>query len=140
MRYRDLPHNFTGTCNGCGCSFSAYSPPCRPRKFCSQECGQRSMAGSKQTEDHIAKRIKSGSGHPNWKGNLASRKTGRCRALRMFPSRPCEHCGEAKAERHHVDGNTLNNEPTNIQFLCRACHLALHDFTILGAIRHDGRN
>jgi ribosome-binding protein aMBF1 (putative translation factor) len=62
--------------------------------------------------------------HPNWLGNKASIKAGRLRALRMFPATtPCERCGKQTAERHHKDGNTLNNARDNIRFLCRRCHM-----------------
>ena len=54
-------------------------------------------------------------------------KAGRSRALRKFPARPCERCGTAKAERHHKDENTLNNDPSNVEFLCKPCHLAEHN-------------
>jgi hypothetical protein len=36
----------------------------------------------------------------------------------------CSRCGEAKPlERHHVDGDTGNNDMTNISVLCRRCHM-----------------
>lgn len=35
----------------------------------------------------------------------------------------CEACGATKAlHAHHVDQSILNNEPTNIQTLCKQCH------------------
>ena len=81
--------------------------------------------GFKQSPEHIAKRIKRGPDHPNWIGEAVSEKGGRARALRLYPTiGPCEVCGEAKAERHHADGNTANNAPTNIEPLCRRCHMA----------------
>lgn len=58
----------------------------------------------------------------NWKGDLATVAAGYLRARTMYPSKPCSTCGK-KAEIHHRDGNTLNNEPTNIDFLCRRCHM-----------------
>ena len=51
-------------------------------------------------------------------------KTGRSRAERMYPEcLPCVVCGSQRSERHHDDGNTLNNEPGNIKWLCRKCHM-----------------
>lgn len=35
----------------------------------------------------------------------------------------CERCGADKTERHHKDGNTLNNVSSNIAVLCRRCHM-----------------
>jgi len=82
--------------------------------------------GYRQTPEHIAKRIKSGPDHWNWAGDEVSRRGGRARALRQYPNRPCEECGAENADRHHADGNTANNEPGNIKFLCDACHGAEH--------------
>lgn len=122
---QNLTPNFTGICAGCGIEFSVYAPPSKPRRFCSQQCGQRSMSGRKQTTDHLEKRIRRGAAHANWKGDLASEKTGRSRALHWFDEKPCEVCGE-RGERHHVDENTLNNIPSNIRFLCRKHHMEVH--------------
>ena len=57
----------------------------------------------------------------------------------MYPTiGPCSHCGNDKAERHHRDGNTANNEPSNIDITCRRCHMStdgrLTTFRILGQI------
>ena len=69
---------------------------------------------------------KPGSLHPNWKGDSISEKGGRGRAQRLYPVvKPCERCGKKKAERHHRDNNTANNEPSNIHFLCRRCHMEI---------------
>jgi hypothetical protein len=58
----------------------------------------------------------------NWKADSVNVKTGRCRAERWYLPKPCEVCG-AESERHHKDGNTLNNETSNIAFLCRKHHM-----------------
>ena len=112
-------------CLGCGVTFEAYSPPCRPRKYCSQDCGQRSMSGRKQTQEHIKKRILSGDAHPLWEGPSVSERGGRARALRAYPSPSnCERCGKSgRLDRHHKDENTANNLRENIEFLCRKCHM-----------------
>ena len=87
--------------------------------------------GYKQTPEHIAARIKSGEEHPNWMGDAITRKSGRSRALRMFPEiGPCVVCGSPRSERHHDDENTLNNSPQNIIPLCRKCHMKRHGRTI----------
>lgn len=62
--------------------------------------------------------------HHNWKGGKVSVNAGRGRAERWFPDcPPCERCGNDDSERHHVDGNTANNDVYNIRFLCRRCHM-----------------
>jgi hypothetical protein len=81
--------------------------------------------GYKQSPDHIAKRCRFGEEHHCWVGDKVSVKSGRSRAIRHFAKRPCEVCGEEKKriDRHHKDGNTANNNPENIKFLCRRCHM-----------------
>jgi hypothetical protein len=81
-------------------------------------------AGSKQSEEWIEKRKRWAEEHPAWKGCKASIKAGRSRALRRYQPQPCSVCGKTRSERHHLDGNTLNNEPCNILFVCRKCHMA----------------
>ena len=60
-----------------------------------------------------------------WKGDAAATQTGRNRAISWFPieGKDCLDCGAKATERHHVDENTLNNDPSNIAFLCRRCHM-----------------
>ena len=64
--------------------------------------------------------------HPLYRQNLRNKDGGRQRARRWYPTRRfCETCGVAPAERHHRDGNQMNNEESNIAWLCRACHMAI---------------
>jgi len=86
--------------------------------------GQRK--GYKQTPEHIAKRIRRGMDNCHWKGDSAVTRSGRSRAERLFIQiKPCEDCGKTgvRIDRHHKDNNTLNNDPLNIKFLCRKCHM-----------------
>lgn len=53
-----------------------------------------------------------------WKGDKAGQQSGRIRAERLYP------CPKGK-ERHHIDGNTLNNQPENIMFVTRKEHARL---------------
>lgn len=40
----------------------------------------------------------------------------------------CERCGDAgPMEIHHRDRDRTNNDPANLEALCRGCHLAEHD-------------
>jgi hypothetical protein len=61
--------------------------------------------------------------HHAWKGDNITPTTGHKRAIQMYPMKPCEVCGREKTERHHKDGNALNNSPENIRFLCHRCHM-----------------
>lgn len=85
------------------------------RVYCSQACCRAvTMAGRPREAN------------PNWKGAAADPQRGRARAKRWYPdASPCERCGAEKAERHHRDANPLNNEPGNIAWLCRKCHVAV---------------
>lgn len=60
----------------------------------------------------------------NWRGDKAHENSGRMRALRHIRCQPCRICGN-KGEHHHIDGNTLNNELTNIDYLCRRHHMEI---------------
>lgn len=58
------------------------------------------------------------------------RARGHKKALKMYPEiGPCAECGSAKAERHHIDDNPLNNMPSNVKALCRRCHTIEHGKT-----------
>ena len=89
----------------------------------------RGPIGYKQSDEHIEARKRYGVDHHAWAGDAISVKGGRKRAQRMYPdAKPCESCGSSKSERHHKSGDTSDNSPENIAFLCRRCHM-----------REDGR-
>lgn len=61
---------------------------------------------------------KTGENSPYWKGNKAKPDAGRDRARKLFK------CPKG-LERHHIDGNPLNNAPDNIAFVTRKQHMTL---------------
>ena len=63
--------------------------------------------------------------HYAWKGDQINAKGGRLRAWTWFDLSNCELCGAPGHDRHHKDGNPVNNDPSNIQSLCRRCHMEL---------------
>jgi hypothetical protein len=80
--------------------------------------------GYQQTQEHIEKRKRWGCDHHAWLGDDATQKTGRSRAARMYLNiGNCVLCDSTKSERHHIDGDTLNNNPENVIALCRRCHM-----------------
>ena len=66
-----------------------------------------------------------GPARSTWKGDLAATGTKRQRAQRRYRLRACDRCGRPGMDRHHRDGNTGNNEPENIEILCRRCHMEI---------------
>ena len=57
------------------------------------------------------------------KGKAPADQTGRTRAQNRYPGEiVCRICNKP-AERHHKDQNPNNNEPSNIDFLCRKHHI-----------------
>jgi hypothetical protein len=50
----------------------------------------------------------------------------RARAQRRYniAGATCENCGVPATDRHHIDGDTGNNDRSNIAILCRRCHMA----------------
>jgi hypothetical protein len=52
-------------------------------------------------------------------------KRGNFIAQRLYTADRCERCGDehGRLERHHVDGNTDNNDRSNIRILCVKCHM-----------------
>ena len=65
-----------------------------------------------------------------------AQKRGRAIAERLYPVSPCEVCGAIERpelrgparviQRHHRDGDQMNNAPSNIAFLCKPCHDETH--------------
>jgi 5-methylcytosine-specific restriction endonuclease McrA len=94
-------------------------------RFCGNECYRQSRKGVPlRPEVASARNYNSGSAHASWLGDSVSVRGGRTRAERLFPTiGPCGRCGAARGERHHIDGNTANNEASNIEALCRRCHM-----------------
>ena len=92
------------TCENCGKLLSRLLNVYR-RKDCGMDC--MSEAFTKKPETKAA---------------------GRWQAQHLYPTKQCERCGVERDElhRHHRDQDPTNNEPQNIQVLCRACHNAVH--------------
>lgn len=82
------------------------------KRFCTHECYSLWLKISRIGPDN-----------PNWKADSTHRGTHQTRAWRMYRADQCSECGAQPAERHHADGNRLNNESSNIAILCRRCHM-----------------
>lgn len=66
---------------------------------------------------------KTGEDHYAWKGNSVSVKAGRQRARRTYQVEACAKCGKPGRDRHHKNGNTADNSQSNVEILCRRCHM-----------------
>lgn len=91
-----------------------------------------------RTEEHRRKLSESKKGRPRseetkqkiskglFKGDSALKRTGNHRAYFLYRElNKCELCDKIAVHRHHKDGNPLNNETFNIQFLCARCHMII---------------
>lgn len=83
--------------------------------------GKKNPLFGKHLSDEIKEKIritKLGERNPNWKGKKATKKAGRSRARRRFK------CPKG-LQRHHIDGNPLNNSPENIMFVSPKKHVEI---------------
>lgn len=109
------------TCEWCGCRFYAKAAEVAAghARFHSRACYVL----------WVSVNAPRGAEHPRWKGDEHHKRGGRERARAWYPiaGRVCAECEAAPAmERHHWDGNALNNHPANVVFLCFACHHRMH--------------
>ena len=82
------------------------------------------VLGMLQSEMANKKNHLCGPAHPMWKGEAAGNDAKHKRAIRRFKLATCERCRKAPAtDRHHKDGHAGNNDPSNIDRLCRRCHM-----------------
>lgn len=64
-----------------------------------------------------------GNRNGKWVGSKISIGGGRLRAQRYYKLGECFLCHKKRGERHHKDGDPINNSPENILILCRKCHM-----------------
>ena len=97
-------------------------------RYCSHSCVvKKSLTGRIRPESEC-KNIsisKQKDKNPAWKGEKVGWEGGHDRAQRWYKLKPCEKCGNVKAERHHKDFDYKNNNEDNIQFLCRYHHMEI---------------
>jgi hypothetical protein len=61
-----------------------------------------------------------------WKPDAASNTKRKRAVARVALVSVCERCGQTKpTERHHIDGDTGNNDLPNLAILCRRCHMEI---------------
>lgn len=98
---RDKHRNPLGVCPDCGGTKLKRATRCKP-------CANRARTGESRTDS-------------------PSESTGRYRARVARPVQVCEYsgCTATGMDRHHIDGNPLNNDPSNIAVHCRRHHMVV---------------
>ena len=122
------PYKFPGVviiCEACGQSIKPVTTLrlSAAHHFCNKACRGKWMHEHRDQWKSYLPEQGTAENNTNWKGDAVGAGEGRNRARRWFAAQPCEVCGSTKSERHHVDGNTKNNAPGNIRFLCRRHHM-----------------
>lgn len=97
------------------------------RHFCDVPCRSAWLTDNRGifhiAENPERRKKKLGDKNPRWGGDNVGANAGRTRAQRMFQLGKCDLCNKPAVDRHHRNGNTLDNRPENIQPLCRSCHM-----------------
>ena len=115
-------------CEHCGREFV---PAKKSRRFCSKRCSNtavtRGGAGVKLPGtfyDRHGERIKRERRERYANDHeYRARVLARAAARRAHPdAKPCEQCGEQRADRHHDD----YGKPESVRWLCRGCHIREH--------------
>ena len=79
---------------------------------------------SDEGKARISERM-SGEGNHRWIGDTILDGHSRARSLYNLDDVLCI-CGSPAVERHHIDRDSTNNDPSNIEFCCISCHSARH--------------
>lgn len=108
-RCRDTrPRVHVIVCVECGKRFVHYTnSKTKAKLYCSPTCKTKNLSGEK---------------HSQWQGGIASNH------YQKYTKDKCERCGSIKfLVGHHVDRDRENNDPANIETLCRSCHAKEHN-------------
>ena len=104
-------------CFVCGKIFFALFYEAKTRKTCSTSCrGALNVDVEKMMGNKYA-----------FLGDAATDNAHRWRARQVdLPPSSCNRCGGNGDLLHHIDGNVKNNDASNLERLCRACHINHH--------------
>ena len=130
------------SCQYCGCSIKPTGPNQKNCKSCLKKITNLDRQVSADmdrykkfgTYDRIGQGGAQGSGKysPFWRGEkiLLSKSKNKIRSERVF----CNRCGKNLLEAsrwlwciHHIDRDKTNQDPSNLELLCKRCHQLEHD-------------
>ncbi len=92
----------------------------RNQAYCSPECQKRHSI-EKQKRRKVAR-------SSTYENHIVTRAYQLANDIAdiFYPEHICARCGAESAHVHHIDGNILNNQPTNLVRLCVKCHKEAH--------------
>jgi 5-methylcytosine-specific restriction endonuclease McrA len=106
-------------CKQCGQVFKRHAGASH-QKFCSTTCYNKSRYKPKLPKGRHGS--PPGPLSPNWKGGISRR------FYRMYLKEKCERCGSGQFVLvHHIDEDRKNNQPSNLETLCKRCHQKHHE-------------
>lgn len=132
---------YNGDCTYCGgpilknrsrkgikfCSFDCYNEAraVKPRECLT--CGDQFMPSKRHGRFCSISCSRKAERNPMWRGKEVDKEAARARARRLYSldGIACEYqgCEELAKDRHHINGDTRNNDRSNIRFLCRRHHM-----------------
>jgi len=111
-------------CIVCGKEFSRSS---KNQKYCSTKCAQLQRHGS--NNNRFSNYINSGDRYLRYTANHPEYPNQYMHDViykNTYDNEYCEICGKQLEIVHHKDEDKHNNDPVNLQGLCRSCHAKLH--------------
>lgn len=117
-------------CQACFDKSLAERPANTVARFC-EGCGERLVRKPNEGFHWTKRRFCDAKCWDQNRPVTPSKSAGRSLANRLHPGEPCEVCampygGRGRVQRHHIDGDTMNNDRSNIAFLCVAHHMSAH--------------
>lgn len=115
---------YTKVCKICG---SVYESDARGQRYCSEECCQKAQEINRKLKKQ--RRSRRSYQHENHVAtSLMVSAYGLARKVaEAFHDKVCAECGSIEfLEVHHKDSNPFNNNPDNLEFLCKKCHAQKH--------------
>jgi len=111
-------------CEICGKEFNRHY---KGQKYCSQECFHSQNIGENNPRyndyiNHSDRYLRFTSNHPQYPNEYVHDVVYR----NTYDNNECEICGGLLELVHHKDRDKQNNDPINLQGLCKPCHVKLH--------------